>query len=39
VERVGEALGKGLGRGGVGGVKEGITGKKAEPKKEEGKKE
>lgn len=34
VEKVGEALGKGLGRGGVAGIREGVTGKKAEEKKE-----
>jgi hypothetical protein len=32
VEKVGEALGKGLGRGGVTGIREGITGKKADEK-------
>jgi hypothetical protein len=39
VERISEALGKGLGRGGVSGVKEGVTGKKADEKKDEGKKD
>jgi hypothetical protein len=38
VEKVTEALGKGLGRGGVAGIREGITGKKADPKKGEEKK-
>ena len=34
VEKLGAALGKGLGRGGVAGVKEGLTGKKPDEKKE-----
>jgi hypothetical protein len=38
VEKVSEALGKGLGRGGVAGVREGITGKKGEEKKDDPKK-
>jgi hypothetical protein len=38
VEKLSEALGKGLGRGGVAGVREGITGKKPEDKKGEEKK-
>jgi hypothetical protein len=39
VEKVGEALGKGLGRGGIAGIREGLTGKKGEEKKPDGKKE
>jgi hypothetical protein len=39
VERISEAVGKGLGRGGVSGVKEGITGKKAGEKKDEDQKD
>jgi hypothetical protein len=39
VEKLGAALGKGLGRGGVAGVKEGLTGKKPEEKKGEAKKD
>jgi hypothetical protein len=34
VEKLGAALGKGLGRGGVAGVREGVTGKKADEKGE-----
>ena len=34
IERVGEAIGKGLGRGGVSGIREGITGRKADEKKD-----
>jgi hypothetical protein len=39
VERIGESLGKGLGRGGVSGIKEGITGKKPAEKKDGEKKD
>jgi hypothetical protein len=39
VEKLGAALGKGLGRGGVAGVKEGLTGKKPDEKKGDAKKE
>jgi hypothetical protein len=38
VEKIGEALGKGLGRGGVAGIKEGLTGKKPDEKKADEKK-
>jgi hypothetical protein len=38
VEKVSEALGKGLGRGAVAGIREGITGKKPEEKKADPKK-
>ena len=38
VEKVSEALGKGLGRGGIAGIREGISGKKDEEKKAEPKK-
>jgi hypothetical protein len=37
VEKLGDALGKGLGRGGVSGVKEGLIGKKPDDKKGDGK--
>jgi hypothetical protein len=39
VEKLGAGLGKGLGRGGVVGVKEGLTGKKTDEKKADAKKE
>jgi hypothetical protein len=39
VERISEAVGKGLGRGGVSGIKEGITGKKAGEKKDDDQKD
>jgi len=39
VERIGEAVGKGLGRGGVSGIREGITGKKSGEKKDEDQKD
>jgi hypothetical protein len=39
MEKLSEAVGKGLGRGGVAGVREGITGKKPEAKKGEEKKD
>jgi hypothetical protein len=37
VEKLGGALGKGLGQGGVAGIKEGLTGKKPDDKKGDGK--
>ena len=39
IERVGEAIGKGLGRGGVSGIREGLSGKKADEKKDKVKKD
>jgi hypothetical protein len=36
VEKLGDALGRGLGHGGVSGIKEGLTGKKPDDKKGDG---